>query len=276
MLISRNSKNLNIALGLIVVILGLSSCYENVEGCLDPDSANYTVTADINCEDCCTYPTLSLLVSYFLGDVSYNRQDTFINDLGVEFVIEDAQIYFSEIVLSDGSNDYQIEDTFEYTDQSGNDQAAIDDIILAQPTKYRYTLGTFTYSNEYTSLSVGLGIPEEIDQAQSITVTSDHPLVAAGDSLYIADQNQYVNSWILIRQIDVHDMIADTLQIPGIDYTFVFDNLQISQARGSSVDAKIKVDYQLLVQGIDYTTMNKSDVVNKIGDNLKLAISADY
>ena len=92
----------------------------------------------------------------------------------------------------------------------------------------------------------------------------------------IADQNQYVNSWILIRQIDVHDMIADTLQIPGIDYTFVFDNLQISQARGSSVDAKIKVDYQLLVQGIDYTTMNKSDVVNKIGDNLKLAISADY
>ena len=273
--ISRNSKNLNIFFGLAVIILSLSSCYENVEGCLDPDSTNYSVAADVDCEDCCTYPVLSLLVAYVFGEVSYNKIDTVANDIGMEFVIENTQVYLSEVVLSDGTEDYRINETFDYTDFNGDDQVAIDDIVLAKSTVFRYPLGTFTKSNDYTSLTLGLGVPEEIDQAQSITVSSDHPLVQAGDSLYINDQNQYVNSWMLLRQVGFHD-VADTLQIPGTDFTYVYDDILISQVRGSSLDLNIKINYEQLIAGIDYNTMSKAEVITQIGNNLTVAVLANF
>jgi len=136
-------------------------------------------------------------------------------------------------------------------------------------------LGTFTQSNDYTRLMINLGVPEIIDKAQSITVTSDHPLVQAGDSLFIVDQNQYVNSWILLRQVGIHD-IADTLQITGTDFTYVFDDILISQARGSSLDVNIKINYEQLILGIDYNTMNKSEVIATIGNNLTDAVLPNF
>jgi hypothetical protein len=201
--------------------------------------------------------------------------DTLTNDIGIEFVIEDAQFYFSEIVLSDGTEDYRIDETFEYSDINGTDRIAIDDIALVTPNVFRYPLGTFTQSNDYTRLMINLGVPEIIDKAQSITVTSDHPLVQAGDSLFIVDQNQYVNSWILLRQVGVHD-IADTLQITGTDFTYVFDDILISQARGSSLDVNIKINYEQLILGIDYNTMNKSEVIATIGNNLTDAVLPNF
>jgi len=214
-------------------------------------------------------------VAYVLGETSYNRMDTLTNDIGIEFVIEDAQFYFSEVVLSDGKEDYRIDETFEYSDINGTDRIAIDDIALVTPNVFRYSLGTFTQSNDYTKLMINLGVPEIIDKAQSITVTSDHPLVQAGDSLFIVDQNQYVNSWILLRQVGVHD-IADTLQIIGTDFTYVFDDILISQARGSSLDINIKINYEQLILGIDYNTMNKSEVIATIGNNLTDAVLPNF
>jgi len=38
----------------------LSSCYEPIEGCLDPLSSNFQLDADNACGDCCTYPSVTL------------------------------------------------------------------------------------------------------------------------------------------------------------------------------------------------------------------------
>ena len=46
---------------LCLLVLALcSSCYEVVEGCLDTNAVNFAIDADRECEDCCTYPTLSI------------------------------------------------------------------------------------------------------------------------------------------------------------------------------------------------------------------------
>lgn len=272
--INKNSKNHKFHIAfLFLMAVSLGACYENAEGCLDPDSANYDVAADVDCDDCCTYPTLSLLVAYGFGEDGYNNDDTITNDIGMQFVIEDAQVYFSELILSDDAKDYRIDETFSYIDILGNAEVAIDDIILAKPSTFRHTVGTFTNSNIYTRLQLGLGIPEEIDQAQSISVTSDHPLAQAGDSLYVT--NQYVNSWILLRQIGVH-VVTDTLQITGPDFMYLFEDLDLSQTRGSSLDINIKIDYDQLISGVDYNTMNKTTVANKLYSNLKLAVQPNF
>lgn len=272
--ISRNNKNLNPFFAIVVLLLSLSSCYENVEGCLDPDSTNYNLAADIDCDDCCSFPTLSLAIAYSFGEDAYNRVDTVSNDLGQEFVIEDLQTYFSEVSVSDGSQSFNIDETFTYEDSNGNSQEITDDIILATPRGFRNVLGTFRQANEYTSMMFTLGVPTEIDLAQSISVAADHPLAIAGDSLFITDQNQYVKSWILLRQIDVHNEDeTDTLQIDLPNHRYLFDDILISQERGSSIDLNIKIDYEIIIAGIDYNTMTRAQVIEQIGDNLTIAIT---
>ncbi len=252
-----------------------ASCYQNVEGCLDPNSSNYDVTADNACEDCCTYPTLSLTVGFFKGDSAYNRIDSIPNNNEIFFIIEDIQMYFSDISVSDGSENFRITETLNYVDNSGEEQEIIDDVVLVKPTAIRYPLGTFIEANDFNSFLLSLGVPEEIDDAQSIELSADHPLAIAGDSLYIVDQNQFVKSWIVLRQIGVHD-VADTLQIDMPRFDYVFENLDINQERGSSLDLNVRFDYFKLINDIDYNTMDKSQVIEQIGNNLKLAVEPNY
>lgn len=274
MQINRSNKTVNFFLGIIIIIY-ISSCYENVEGCLDPNSSNYDLTADIACEDCCTYPNLSLNVAFFNDDTAYNRIDSITNDLGVDIVVKEVQTYFSKISVGTGSEEFGISETLNYIDPNGDEQQVIDDIVLAKPSSFRYVLGSFAESNDYTQIKLSLGVPEEIDLAQSIEVTSDHPLAIAGDSLYLVDQNQYVKSWLILRQVGVHET-ADTLQINTSGYDYTFENLNIEQERGSSLDINIKIDYSILINGIDYNTMSKEEIINQIGENLNSAVQPNY
>lgn len=272
--ISRSNKIVKYLLGLSFIFF-LYSCYENVEGCLDPNSSNYDVTADIACEDCCTYPTLSINLGNFNNDTSYNNVDSIVNNLNQEFVIEDLQTYLSDFSVSDGTEIYGISETINYTDASGNEQTISDDIIRTRPNQLKYTLGTFIESNDYSSIMLSLGVPEEIDNAQSIEITTDHPLAIAGDSLYIVSENQYVKSWVVLRQIGVHE-VADTLQINTSKHEYLFEDLEINQERGSSLDLNIKIDYAVLISDIDYNSMTKAEIIQQIGNNLSLAIQPNY
>ena len=275
MLISRKSKNLNILLLCGVLVCALSSCYENVMGCLDPDSANYDVTADEECDDCCTYPQLSLLVAHVFEEDPYNGIDTVTNDIGQMFVIEDAQTYFSNIRLNTETDAFGIAEKITYTDNNGEPQEITDDIELVRRSGFRYPLGTLATSEVYTSLNLSLGVPNVIDEANSIDVENGHPLTIAGDSLYIVDQNQYVKSWMLIRQIGVHD-IADTLQIAGSGYEYTIGGFELTQQRGASINFNIKIDYSEVMKGLDYNAMTKSEIAAKIRSNYESALSLNF
>lgn len=267
MRINRSSKSLKLA-ALLLVVLSLSACYTRTEGCLDPDATNYDVTADDECDDCCTYPQLSVLMSQVFGDVGYSRTDTVMNDLGEEFVIEDVQTYLSELYLIDESNrSFRISETIDYTDALGDLKQLADDIILVTPNAFGYDLGTFVNEETYNRIHIRIGVPAVIDEAQSFLVDNLHPLAVAGDSLFVSDQNKFVKTRILLRQIGVHD-VADTLQITDPEWSYSLGNFEINQDRGSSLNLNLKIDYKELISEIDYNTMSVDEVKAKIGDNL--------
>lgn len=275
MLISRKSSNLNITTLVAILVIGLSSCYENMEGCLDPDSSNYDVTADIACEDCCTYPQLSIFVNHKYDEAGFSRTQIITNDIGERFVILDVQTYLSGITLINGDDQFTVEEIIEYESIDGNTESIPDDIILVTPNKVKYDIGTFTHANTYNSLNLQLGVPSVIDNALSITVDQGHPLAIAGDSLYLNDQNKYVESYIVIRQIDVHKT-PDTLQIIAPSWSFASHDLAIEQLRGSSVSLSFDMDYLSLISTIDYNTMTKDEIKTKIGSNFPLALKPNF
>ena len=50
-------------LSLSIVLLsmcGFVGCYEPIDGCLNPLSANFSLTADNDCDDCCSFPSVSI------------------------------------------------------------------------------------------------------------------------------------------------------------------------------------------------------------------------
>lgn len=52
--------NLSLLFYTALIITSLSSCYEPIEGCLDPLSSNFQLDGDNNCDDCCIYPSVDI------------------------------------------------------------------------------------------------------------------------------------------------------------------------------------------------------------------------
>lgn len=263
----KKRSHLRYHISIIVILFTtiLMGCYENKEGCLDLDSSNYDVTADNACDDCCSYPELSLLISQFVGEDGFNTRDTFINNIGREFIIKDLQIYISQIVVDGLTESYRTTDLLKVTIGSVEDQV-IDDIVLLKPSSLRYTIGTFIQFGQFNELSLTLGVPQVIDQADIIELPTGHPLLMAGDSLYVSDSNQFVKSRLVLHQIGFHDE-PDTIQLltPACDYTV---NIDIDSDRGSNLTIPISVDYLPLLSGIDYETMTPSAISQSLSDNI--------
>lgn len=261
-----SKKNKFYPLAILFGFILLTSCYENQTGCLDIESSNYDVTADDACDDCCTYPTLSILISHQYGENAYSRTDTITNDLGAELVLEDIQTFISDLNVHSVLDSYQVSDTISVL-LDGSNQTVKDDIILVRPSTFRYTVGTFREADTYKSITTRLGLPNEVNNAATITVPDDHPIIAAGDSLYIDDQNQYVTNYMLLRQVGVHD-VADTLAIIAPSYTYN-SIVDVTQNRGSNASLSIIMDYLNIINGLDYNTMTKEQIIEQIKINLQ-------
>ena len=47
--------------------VGLLSCYEAIEGCLDSQAVNFDFSADNACDGCCSYPNLIINFNRVFG-----------------------------------------------------------------------------------------------------------------------------------------------------------------------------------------------------------------
>ena len=85
--------NIAIKISIVVLISFLMSCYTRKEACLDVLAANYDVSADDACLDCCTYPKLKLEIQHFVKDSVYSNTTIYTNDLNQSFKILDVRFY---------------------------------------------------------------------------------------------------------------------------------------------------------------------------------------
>ncbi len=269
-MLTKENSNLRYVI-FILILYSISSCYENVEGCLDPDSSNYDVTADIECDDCCKYPQLSMLISHRYGDDSYQLGDTVVTNQGKEFAIDNVHFYFNNFVLNSANKAYHVENQIELTDNTGMATTTPDDILLVNPSTFRYSLGTFTHSDKYLSLTCSLGVGTNINSAQEIIVESGHSLAIAGDSLYHSPTQRYISTRILLRQIGVHSVPDTILVFAEYDYQLDID---VTQERGADTSINIHIDYMEALKELDYTSMTKLQITEIFKNNLREIIKS--
>lgn len=263
----KSNLSLIWAIGLVFL---LSSCYENKEGCLDLASSNYDPTADVACEDCCTYPKASIGVTHRVEaadmPVSFSKGDTLTNDLEEQIAILNAKFYTHGYSFTGSSTTTRVEDELSFVDAMGEQQSIEDDITMISATTFKYDIGTIMNYGDYTSLKFSLGVPEVLESASSITLPSDNPLAFAGDSLIV--DNQYMHAWVVLQQVGYHneDNFSDTVKLT-LPYTYDI-SIDINQLQGQSITGTCLLYYKELIKGLDYKTMSASQIKSQLEANL--------
>lgn len=196
-----------IFVGLCLVCI-LDSCYSPVEGCLDPESVNYSIAGDEDCEDCCEYPTIKVSIFHqnadttlFLADPPDRlTADTLINNLNQKYSIIEYVYLLSDFkILTSDDQTYEVEDSIQL--DIGNDTKwTKDDVIRVKRSIFSYDFGTIIFDGAGVELSFKVGIPALLNDNRFTDEISSHPLTTDPDSLFQEDLDEYVFQRIQVAQ----------------------------------------------------------------------------
>lgn len=233
-----------ISLSFLVVLL--ASCYEKQEGCLDFRAEDYDFSADIECEDCCTYPDLKLGVTHYWGDTTLMTDSVYTNSVDQSIKILNAQFYLTEVVLLDDGEETTVPETLEVVDSSGTSEEISAAFAFVRNTRFTYILGTFEEAQVYDGISFKFGVDGNY---------IDEELVE--DVLFFDDETyEYVN----FRMEYITDQVTlDTLtfELEGVDFVSEIElsgTIDIPLGEEHTID--IIADYDLLFDDIDIENLN--------------------
>ncbi|MEM9545697.1 MAG: MbnP family protein [Bacteroidota bacterium] len=258
MFVLRNSL---IVLGMV---LYLQSCYSPVEGCTDPESTNYAITADDLCLDCCEYPDLMLNIFHENMDTTFNLADTITNDLDQQISLVDFVYLLSDFEVSVEDEVYEVSDSVSLDVEDGI-AFAKDDIIRVERSVFSYDLGTIIFDGDITELAFRTGLTDVLNENRFTDEIEDHPLTTDPDSLYQSDTETYVFQRLKVAQgSEFRDtVIYDITQSTKISFPIV----EIESLRGTDKTIIIEAQYNRWFDGVDFTTMSKDEIEELIALN---------
>lgn len=214
------------------------SCVSRVEGCLDVAASNFDFSADRSCEDCCTYPLLSILLSQKWNDRNFSTTDTLMDKNGLTYKINDLKYFLSSWYWLGSDLQLYTVDSAEIS-CSGGFLSYTPDIILVDSRQFQYSLGTIRQSPVIDSVGLKLGLNPELDCIDA-TSTGIPPVFSSSSPLW--DKLSGTRATIrLVLQLDTSVQTFDTLFIHttqniGFAYDFSFK-------AGIPASIKVTVDY---------------------------------
>jgi len=253
---------------LLVLVLGLAACYEDREGCLDILGKNYDVTADAECEDCCTYPSLVFSLTQNIGEDGLTFGDTIINNLGDSIRILDYVYFISNVQVILNSEPRQVLDSLAVYRE--NDTVYIkEDIIRVARSKARYTVGEFRERGPISEVSFDIGLPA-ILKGNEVNTSSPNDLVTDPDTLR-SDTGDYT---VQRLQLSVEEGLKDStiVDVPDslLARKIIIPTDTVSVA-GIDKVINITVDYQYWFDDIDFQNDSDEEIAKQLQTNLSKA-----
>ncbi|MFZ1751892.1 MAG: hypothetical protein WAU01_16985 [Saprospiraceae bacterium] len=242
----------------ILIILIVSSCYVNQEGCLDTLASNYDVTADNGCDDCCTYPKFNIVLRQVDGDSTFINGDTLVNNLAQKFRIIDCRFYLSEFSLRQSNNVYH--QIIENISSDDGTVTVSDDIKIFRSVDSSIPLGTMRTYGTYDSLSFCFGLKPKVVNASFADLSSTHVLQVR-NQLKSKDQ---IRSFFNIKCVRL--ATNDTLELSITD-----TSLQFRVSVDSIVTTNIGNDINYPLQ-VDYSKLFSDTDINQSSTSLELAL----
>lgn len=249
---------------LSLVILFYSSCEETVEGCLDLLAENYDFTAVDACQDCCTYPSLSMSLSLMNDTLSFDIGDTLTMNQADSIVIDRFLLLFSEFRLTGLSSEYKVIDSVELRDSFIRDDFAFFDdegTSVIGDTRFADFLEEFHITLGFSDLFSNLSNEfDNLDQDSRLDEALDS-LFIGGDKYSMAAFTFKYTSWDSLH----------SYQLPNTGETLMFNiGKEVSAGRDWRLEASI--DLQQLFHAIEPELSDES-IKEMLANNLSRSIN---
>lgn len=258
---------INFSLCVVLTILAVS-CYTRKEGCLDTLAANFDVTADDPCGQCCIFPSLSLEVTHNAGDTLLNTKAIYTNQLNQKYQILDIRYYLSGFVLSPaGQPNVRIREVIQ-----NNTGSVIEynDMHICRIADKVIKVGTVRSFGRFDTLSFDLGLSDKVLSNEFTGLPSDHVLLKnnrlndeAGNIVFATLKYVHVKP-------DKRDTINLSFGASSDRFDIRVDSTLVTQ-KGSHIIYRLKTDYLKILIDAD---LDKSpeNIKTTAGKNLRAAI----
>ena len=254
----------------MLLALVLGSCYENQPGCLDIRATNYDVTADTECEGCCTLPMAGFNLTTFNRDTTFRLGDTIVNDLGQQAILLNLVYFISDFRLVVNSANTRPVDSLILA--TATDTFAVSATVARVNRRTAtYRLGTFLDDGMVSGVQFDLGLPAEVS-GKSVEGPASNAISTDPDSL-VSEELEYTTQRL---QIVVGPDLLDTivLDVPAsLGIKVVQIEVDTFTTRGQDKLVDLKVDYGIWFDDIDFTTMSQSEMAERLQSNLAQAFS---
>lgn len=234
----------------ILSIIGAYSCYQYEDACLDSFASNYNLSADVACEECCTYPAINLLVQHQVGEgIPYGSDSILINNVGQKYKISNAFLFLNEFEFSfqDGEKVSIIEKA-EFQDANRKTEELISDVVFISVKNSSHKIGTMRRTGVIKKIKTSVGIPH------SLTPTDLDHILFKNDSLY--NNNLYTNFVLEVRYGDDFSTIK-RFELKGPNQPLeIIKDVDILKEKRTSISANAIIRYDLIANEIDFETAN--------------------
>lgn len=260
-----------------ILLLFCTACYENIEGCLEVDATNFDVTADVECDDCCTLPRISI---NFLHRLRAADRDTFFSlnlntpltlDSIHYFKLENIRFYISDFKLVRSTGDLiGVNDEVDLLLLNGTDSStlAIEDnfALVNRASPSAATIGETVESGDFVGAQFELGVSSPANLADPAFFPSNHPLSYGDSTLYFSQDSGYVfNQLRFFRDTTAADTIALVGEYGLIENlcTITFDQ-SITLKRGFNTAFTFRIDYREWFKDVDFKIDTPDGIMTKI------------
>lgn len=245
-----------IVLGMtLLAMVGLMSCEEYKEGCMDASATNFKVSNQLPC--CCEYPKIIFQTTLTDGKKTLPFSDTFTNEIGQQYLIRNFRFIASDITLTDSLDiTYKPVDTF-------NNYIIPADILAANVLDLNSTGANFMHNGTFDHLYFSIDRVGELDSRIPKDFPLDHPL--RDSSFYDFSKN----SWILIRAvIEIVDKGLISLNLPNSELpATVSVPGRWTKNRGQNLTVNFRVNISTLFSDMDFS-LPPEDLMQEFKTNL--------
>lgn len=269
---------------LIVQMLWLQSCYEPVEGCLDPRAKNFDVEADNPCASCCDFPSLLLdfrhkaIKNGQVKNVGY-LDSIYYDQVGNPFRLRKILYYLSDfqLVAPDGTAS-SIEDVLTITFVDGQGTTKVlelrDDFSIVDPQKFNvHEIGAFQKTGRIDSIRFLVGVSDPAVQALPSAFSAGHPLAAQTPAMWNLAAG-YTSALVNLNRdtsAQADTVLINLLPSDGLMRVSLAVDIELKQAYDLKV--VLQVDYLRWFAGVDVKEDSPDVIRKKLITNLPQSFS---
>ncbi len=243
---------------LLLLCVSLSHCYEERTGCLDPDSSNYDLRADVACPDCCTYPQLSVRVSTVWQDSAIVAGQTYTDGAGHPFRIVRFRYYLGDLRLLSPTGELPVpQRPVELSALDGTDTIPLTvngNYLLASTAVSTTIVGSLQAGNSSISGLTGTyGLPDRYRDIVPATAPTGDALRTQPGRLNFRDGEGYVQSRLEYVLLSAGDTVTRSVSSYG-SVPFELDfGTEVTPERGLNLRVNLQARLADLLGTIDLT-----------------------